>query len=84
MPDSIFFASFDPLQNTRCACSLCFSSLPRLNYEIRTEDENGDSQYAQGFCCPACAAMLLEKLEGSKSKERAEEEALEAELIFTT
>lgn len=74
MPNSIFFATFDPLRNAPCVCSLCASSLAAFNYEVHTEDGSG-SQYGQGACCASCAATLLERLKGQGSQEWSEEEA---------
>ena len=86
MNDSVFFATFDPLFiNAPEACSLCLGPPPIYNYEYCIEREGGERHYIKGYCCGACAAGLLKKLEGKEAQEWAEEEAgLEAEHMDVT
>jgi hypothetical protein len=75
MLDSLFFAGFDPLHEVPEVCTACSSRPPVFSFDYRALDESGESQKTTGFCCAACAAMLLQKLERAESQEWAEEEA---------
>ncbi|HUK26519.1 MAG TPA: hypothetical protein VLV49_18215 [Terriglobales bacterium] len=75
MIDSLFFAGFDPLHEVPELCTVCSLRPPVFGFDYRALDENGESRKTTGFCCAACAAALLEKLERAESREWAEEEA---------
>ena len=82
MIDSLFFAGFDPMHEVPEVCSLCSVHPPVFRYDYRALDDQGKAQKITGFCCPACAAELLRKLEQSESNEWAEEEAALEEDAF--
>jgi len=76
MNDSVFLATFDPLFiNAPEACALCLAQPPVFQYEYCIEQSGGERHYIKGFCCSACAAGLLQKLEGKEAQEWAQEEA---------
>lgn len=86
MNDSVFFATFDPLfVNAPEACNLCMTQPPAFSYEYCIDRDDGKRHYIKGYCCSACAAGLLRKLESTESREWAEEEAeLESEHLDVT
>jgi hypothetical protein len=75
MIDSLFFASFDPIHEVPEACALCSVHPPVFSYDYRGLARDGEQQKTAGFCCAACAAELLKKLEQAEAEEWAEEEA---------
>jgi hypothetical protein len=75
MLDTLFFAGFDPLHETPKVCTLCSSRPPVFQFDYRMLGKEGECQESKGFCCAACAADLLKKLETAESREWAEEEA---------
>ncbi|HTR66185.1 MAG TPA: hypothetical protein VMH85_10455 [Terriglobales bacterium] len=82
MMDSLFFAGFDPLHEVPEVCTLCSARPPVFSFDYRALAANGESQRTTGFCCTACAAALLRKLERAESGEWAEEEAALAQDDF--
>jgi hypothetical protein len=80
MTDKLSLATFDPLlRDTPELCNLCAGKAPVFTYEFRTE-EQGEAKSSKGFCCAACAAALVKKLERVEAREWAEEEeALEVD-----
>ena len=76
MMDSLFFYGFDPLHEVPEVCTVYASHPPVFSFDYRGLDESGESQKTSGFCCAACAAMLLQRLERAESQEWADEEAV--------
>jgi len=82
MIDSLFFAGFDPLHDVPALCTVCSSRPPVFGFDYHARDAKGESQATKGFCCSACAAELLKKLENVESQEWASEEAALAQDDF--
>ena len=73
--DTLFFASFEPLHEVPEVCSLCSSSSPVFRYDYRTVNERGEPSRTTGFCCAACASVLVRRLETAESRQWEEEES---------
>jgi hypothetical protein len=79
MRDTLCFSTFDPLfSDAPSVCDLCRTA-PSV-FQFRSATSDTEAQPAKGFCCAACASVLLGKLERAESLVWAEEEAsVEAE-----
>ena len=74
MRDTLCFSTFDPLfSDAPSSCDLCEDS-PSV-FHFRSSAHESDTQPAKGFCCAACASVLLGKLERAESLVWAQEEA---------
>lgn len=74
MRSKVTFATFDPMfRETPQQCAVCLSSPPVFRYELFSGVEEQEPE--EGFCCPACAPRILEKLEGTECQAWREEEA---------
>jgi hypothetical protein len=82
MMDSLFFAGFDPLHEVPELCTICSLRPPVFTFDYRAGEAQGEPKKANGFCCPACAIRLLQRLGKAESREWAEEEAALAEDDF--
>jgi len=82
MIDSLFFAGFDPLHEVPEVCTVCSSQPPVFSFDYHTLGADGEPQAMKGFCCKACAAEFLKKLERVESLEWASEEAALAQDDF--
>ncbi|HMK21005.1 MAG TPA: hypothetical protein VK466_01645 [Terriglobales bacterium] len=79
MRDTLCFSTFDPLfSDAPSLCDLC--RISPSAFQFRNATSTSESQPARGFCCPACANVLLGKLERAESLVWEQEEAsVEAE-----
>lgn len=74
MRDTLCFSTFDPLfSDAPSVCDRCRKQPSVFHFRSATNDT--DSQPAKGFCCAACATVLLGKLERAESLVWAQEEA---------
>jgi len=73
MRDTLCFSTFDPLfSDSPSRCDLC-ESQPSI-FHFRTATSDSEAHPAKGFCCAACASVLLGRLERAESLLWAEEE----------
>jgi len=78
--DSLGFYAFDLLREVPEVCSLCRCAAPVFRYQSHRSNPDGETQEVAGFCCAACAARLLRKLESTENREwQREREAMDAE-----
>jgi hypothetical protein len=75
MRPSLFFAAFEPLQETPQVCDICNSNPPVLCYEFATYGTRGEAKEKKGFCCAHCTTILARMLGRDESQRWAEEEA---------
>jgi hypothetical protein len=74
MRDTLCFSTFDPLfSDAPSRCDVCESKPSVLQF--RSATSYSQAQPAKGFCCAACASVLLGRLERAESRLWAEEEA---------
>ena len=74
MSEKVTFSTFDPVRfDAPSRCDVCATKSPAFHYEYCV-DEGTRSSPQRGFCCPVCAARLLEKLQRVESRAWAEEE----------
>ena len=75
MSEKVSFCAFDPIRfDTPTYCEVCTSDVPVFRYEYDTDE--GVQQSRQGFCCGACAAKLLDRLQRAESQVWANEAAI--------
>ena len=75
MSEKVSFSAFDPIRfDTPTYCDVCTSDVPVFRYEYDTDE--GVQQSRQGFCCGACAAKLLDRLQRAESQVWANEAAI--------
>lgn len=80
MRASLFLAAFDPMHEVPKNCGVCKTKPPVFSYEFRAYGRSGELSDTEGFCCAACAAELVRKLERNEAQLWAQEEtALKAE-----
>jgi hypothetical protein len=73
--DKVIFSAFDPMRfDAPSHCDVCASASPVFHYESAV-DVGTRQQPKKGFCCRACAGILLEKLQRAESRVWAAEEA---------
>ncbi|HJT88739.1 MAG TPA: hypothetical protein VJ732_12805 [Bryobacteraceae bacterium] len=86
MNDSVFFATFDPVFcDAPATCERCGEGVPVFQYEHCTQNQRKEREYVKGFCCGACADLILQQLKAAESREWAEEEtALQADDLDPT
>ena len=74
MRDTLCFSSFDPLfSDAPAVCDLCEKQPSVFHFRSATSDS--EAHPAKGFCCAACASVLLGRLERAESLVWAQEEA---------
>jgi hypothetical protein len=72
MRNTLCFSTFDPLfSDAPSSCDLCRKAPSVFQFRNATSDK--ECQPAKGFCCSACATVLLGKLERTESLEWAQE-----------
>ena len=74
MRDTLCFSTFDPLfSDAPSVCDLCEKQPSVFHFRSATTDS--ETQPAKGFCCAACASVLLGRLERAEALVWAQEEA---------
>jgi hypothetical protein len=75
MSKKVAFSAFDPIRfDTPSGCDVCALTPPCIPLRVHHR-RNRREQVRKGFCCGACSARLLEKLQLEESRVWAEEEA---------
>lgn len=75
MRGSLHISTFDPMHEVPEVCNVCGSKPPIFFYDWFPSGQESDPQNIEGFCCAACGAELLKKLERLEAREWAREEA---------